>query len=91
MSVIKVDDHPKSALVAGGIPINGVDLVCLQHEYGVLGGTAGSYKLLLEARRGAWWVAKKTGLSSPPIETAQGWLVIYRGMRQILGWLEQRG
>lgn len=27
--------------------INGVDLVCLQHEYGIYGGTAGSYILAL--------------------------------------------
>jgi beta-1,2-mannobiose phosphorylase / 1,2-beta-oligomannan phosphorylase len=42
----------------------------------------GSHKLLLEARRGAWWDANKIGLSTPPIETAQGWLVIYHGVRQ---------
>ena len=38
----------------------------------------GSHKLMLEARRGGWWDANKIGLSSPPIETPQGWLVIYR-------------
>ena len=37
----------------------------------------GSHKLILEARRGAWWDANKIGLSPPPIETPQGWLVIY--------------
>lgn len=42
----------------------------------------GSHKLMLEARRGAWWDANKIGLSPPPIETAQGWLVIYHGVRQ---------
>jgi predicted GH43/DUF377 family glycosyl hydrolase len=42
----------------------------------------GSHKLMLEARRGAWWDANKIGLSSPPIETPQGWLVIYHGVRQ---------
>ncbi len=42
----------------------------------------GSHKLLLEARRGAWWDANKIGLSTPPIETARGWLVIYHGVRQ---------
>ena len=41
----------------------------------------GSHKLMLEARRGAWWDANKIGLSPPPIETAQGWLVIYHGVR----------
>jgi predicted GH43/DUF377 family glycosyl hydrolase len=42
----------------------------------------GSHKLMMEARRGAWWDANKIGLSPPPIETAEGWLVIYHGVRQ---------
>jgi predicted GH43/DUF377 family glycosyl hydrolase len=41
----------------------------------------GSHKLMLEARRGAWWDANKIGLSPPPIETPQGWLIIYHGVR----------
>jgi len=41
----------------------------------------GSHKLILEARRGAWWDANKIGLSPPPVETPQGWLVIYHGVR----------
>jgi predicted GH43/DUF377 family glycosyl hydrolase len=42
----------------------------------------GGHKLMLEARRGAWWDANKIGLSPPPILTPQGWLVIYHGVRQ---------
>lgn len=42
----------------------------------------GSHKLILEARHGGWWDANKIGLSSPPIETSQGWLMIYHGVRQ---------
>jgi predicted GH43/DUF377 family glycosyl hydrolase len=42
----------------------------------------GSHKLMLEARLGGWWDANKIGLSSPPIETTKGWLVIYHGVRQ---------
>jgi beta-1,2-mannobiose phosphorylase / 1,2-beta-oligomannan phosphorylase len=42
----------------------------------------GSHKLMMEARWGSWWDANKIGLSSPPIETPQGWLVIYHGVRQ---------
>lgn len=42
----------------------------------------GGHKLMLEARRGAWWDANKIGLSPPPIETERGWLVIYHGVRQ---------
>ena len=42
----------------------------------------GSHKLMMEARRGAWWDANKIGLSPPPIETPDGWLVIYHGVKQ---------
>lgn len=42
----------------------------------------GSHKLILEARRGAWWDANKIGLSPPPIETGKGWLFLYHGVRQ---------
>jgi predicted GH43/DUF377 family glycosyl hydrolase len=42
----------------------------------------GKHKLMLVARKGAWWDANKIGLSPPPIETPQGWLVIYHGVRQ---------
>jgi predicted GH43/DUF377 family glycosyl hydrolase len=42
----------------------------------------GSHKVMLAARRGGWWDANKIGLCSPPIETAQGWLVLYHGVRQ---------
>ena len=42
----------------------------------------GSHKLMLEARIGGWWDANKVGLSPPPIETTQGWLIIYHGLRQ---------
>ncbi|MFH1265889.1 MAG: glycosidase [Planctomycetota bacterium] len=45
----------------------------------------GSHKLMLEARRGGWWDANKIGLSPPPIETPQGWLVIYHGVRMTAG------
>jgi beta-1,2-mannobiose phosphorylase / 1,2-beta-oligomannan phosphorylase len=42
----------------------------------------GRHKLMLAARSGGWWDANKIGLSLPPIETPQGWLVIYHGVRQ---------
>ncbi|MDR3762701.1 MAG: glycosidase [Acidobacteriota bacterium] len=42
----------------------------------------GGHRIMLEARRGAWWDAYKIGLSAPPIETSRGWLVIYHGVRQ---------
>jgi predicted GH43/DUF377 family glycosyl hydrolase len=45
----------------------------------------GSHKMILEARRGAWWDANRIGLSPPPIETDEGWLMIYHGVRQTSG------
>ncbi len=41
----------------------------------------GNHTLMLEARHGGWWDANKIGLSPPPIETPEGWLVIYHGVR----------
>ena len=41
----------------------------------------GTHKLMLAARRGGWWDANKVGLSPPPIETPEGWLMIYHGVR----------
>ncbi|MFA6572329.1 MAG: glycosidase [Bacteroidota bacterium] len=42
----------------------------------------GSHKMIMQARRGGWWDANKIGLSPPPIETPQGWLMIYHGVKQ---------
>jgi predicted GH43/DUF377 family glycosyl hydrolase len=41
----------------------------------------GTHRPLLLARKGAWWDAHKVGLSPPPIETDEGWLVLYHGVR----------
>jgi predicted GH43/DUF377 family glycosyl hydrolase len=45
----------------------------------------GGHKLMMEARKGAWWDANKIGLSPPPIETPYGWLIIYHGVKQSCG------
>jgi predicted GH43/DUF377 family glycosyl hydrolase len=42
----------------------------------------GSHKLVLPARKGAYWDANKVGLSPPLIETSAGWLMLYHGVRQ---------
>jgi len=42
----------------------------------------GKHVLMMVARKGAWWDANKIGLSPPPIETPDGWLVIYHGVKQ---------
>jgi beta-1,4-mannooligosaccharide/beta-1,4-mannosyl-N-acetylglucosamine phosphorylase len=45
----------------------------------------GDHHVLLHARRGAWWDANKIGLSPPPLETAEGWLLMYHGVRSTAG------
>jgi predicted GH43/DUF377 family glycosyl hydrolase len=39
------------------------------------------HKVILPARKGAWWDANKIGLAPPLIETPRGWLMIYHGVR----------
>jgi len=41
----------------------------------------GDHAILLRAREGAWWDAHKIGLCAPPLATAQGWLLLYHGVR----------
>jgi predicted GH43/DUF377 family glycosyl hydrolase len=45
----------------------------------------GDSQVLMPARRGAWWDANKIGLSPPPLETSEGWLVAYHGVRHTAG------
>ncbi|MEN6449812.1 MAG: glycosidase, partial [Thermoguttaceae bacterium] len=41
----------------------------------------GQHCVVLHARRGAWWDANKIGLGPPPLETPEGWLLLYHGVR----------
>ena len=41
----------------------------------------GDRKVLMHARRGGWWDSGKIGLAAPPLETADGWLLFYHGVR----------
>ncbi len=40
----------------------------------------GEHKILLPVRPG-WWDSSRVGLGPPPIETDEGWLIIYHGVR----------
>ncbi len=40
----------------------------------------GDHKILLETRPG-WWDCHRVGLGPPPIQTKEGWLIIYHGVR----------
>jgi predicted GH43/DUF377 family glycosyl hydrolase len=42
----------------------------------------GDHKIILKARAGGWWDADKIGLGPPPIETSEGWLIIYHGIKR---------
>ena len=42
----------------------------------------GRHKILLLARQGAYWDANKIGLGPPPLETPEGWLILYHGVKQ---------
>ncbi|HUU85295.1 MAG TPA: glycosidase [Phycisphaerae bacterium] len=41
----------------------------------------GEHTVVLEAKHGAWWDAGKIGLSPPLIQTPEGWLMLYHGVR----------
>jgi predicted GH43/DUF377 family glycosyl hydrolase len=41
----------------------------------------GDHQILMRARHGGWWDANKIGLSPPPLQTDQGWLILYHGVR----------
>ncbi len=40
---------------------------------------------VLHARPGPWWDAYRVGMGPPPIETPEGWLAVYHGVKQLLG------
>ncbi|HTY25967.1 MAG TPA: glycosidase [Desulfomonilaceae bacterium] len=42
----------------------------------------GDHQVLLQAKKGGWWDADKIGLSPPPLQTDDGWLILYHGVRK---------
>ncbi|MGO9567229.1 MAG: glycosidase [Desulfomonilaceae bacterium] len=42
----------------------------------------GDHQVLIPAKRGGWWDANKIGLAPPPLQTPEGWLILYHGVRQ---------
>jgi predicted GH43/DUF377 family glycosyl hydrolase len=44
------------------------------------------------ARSGGWWDAARVGMGPPPLETPEGWLVVYHGVREtVAGALYRAG
>lgn len=47
---------------------------------------------VLGARVGGWWDSARIGMGPPPLETPEGWLVVYHGVRQtVAGALYRAG
>jgi predicted GH43/DUF377 family glycosyl hydrolase len=47
---------------------------------------------VLSARRGGWWDSARIGIGPPPLETSEGWLLIYHGVREtVAGALYRAG
>ena len=47
---------------------------------------------MLAARPGGWWDSARIGIGPPPIETPEGWLMIYHGVREtVAGALYRAG
>lgn len=42
----------------------------------------GDHKVLINSRGGSWWDGSKVGISTQPLETPKGWLVLYHGVRE---------
>jgi len=42
----------------------------------------GDHKVVLESRSEPSWDTNKIGLSPPPLETSEGWLIMYHGVRE---------
>jgi predicted GH43/DUF377 family glycosyl hydrolase len=40
---------------------------------------------VMRPRDGAWWDASRIGIGPPPLETEHGWLVIYHGVKEMVG------
>jgi predicted GH43/DUF377 family glycosyl hydrolase len=67
------------ALVHRPVPIHGSADMWISYSPDLVHW--GDHRLLIQARRGGWWDARKIGLSPQPIETEHGWLLLYHGVR----------
>ena len=45
----------------------------------------GKPQVVLPARGGPWWDGMRVGAGPPPIETEDGWLLIYHGVKAVAG------
>jgi predicted GH43/DUF377 family glycosyl hydrolase len=40
---------------------------------------------VMRPRDGAWWDASRIGIGPPPLETEHGWLLVYHGVKEMVG------
>lgn len=45
----------------------------------------GKSEMVIGARGGAWWDGARVGIGPPAIETKEGWLLIYHGVKEVAG------
>ena len=50
----------------------------------------GGHRQVMSRRRGPWWDSTKIGIGPPPLETPEGWLLIYHGVRMVAGGPQYR-
>ena len=45
----------------------------------------GDHRIIIRGRGGNWWGRNKIGLGPPPLETPDGWLILYHGVKSTAG------
>ena len=47
--------------------------------------TWGAPEAVMQPRSGAWWDSLRIGIGPPPLQTEHGWLLIYHGVKEVVG------
>lgn len=47
--------------------------------------TWGAPEAVMQPRAGAWWDSLRIGIGPPPLQTEHGWLLIYHGVKEVVG------
>jgi len=45
----------------------------------------GKARVVVPVRSGPWWDGRRVGAGMPPVETPEGWLCIYHGVKELVG------
>ena len=71
---------PRWAMIHRPTPVRGSTAMSLAYSPDLRHW--GELSVLLEPREGSWWDAEKIGLGPPPLETPEGWLLMYHGVHR---------